>query len=146
MGELQMSNDEREAFLADVHVGVMSIERDNGPPLTVPVWYDYRPGGDLWLLTDGRSLKGRLLAAAGRFSLCAQDEGQPYRYVSVEGASAIDPSDIESDLRPMARRYLGDEFGDLYTDNVGHGDEPIKVTMTPQRWFTVDYGKMSSAG
>ncbi len=142
MGELQMSSVEREAFLADVHVGVMSIERNDGPPLTVPVWYDYQPGGDLWLLTDGRSLKGRLLAAAGRFSLCAQEEGQPYRYVSVEGSSEITTSDVESDLRPMARRYLGDEFGDLYTDNVDHGNEPIKVTMSPQRWFTVDYGKM----
>ena len=71
---LSMTVEERERFLADVHVGVLSVERPDGPPLTVPIWYDYRPGGDLWVLTTADSHKGRLLQQAGRFSLCVQDE------------------------------------------------------------------------
>ncbi|HAS08990.1 MAG TPA: pyridoxamine 5'-phosphate oxidase, partial [Acidimicrobiaceae bacterium] len=46
-----MTVEEREQFLADVHVGVLAVERPDGPPLAVPVWYDYRPGGELWVLT-----------------------------------------------------------------------------------------------
>ena len=142
MGELSMSVEEREAFLTDLHVGMIGIERAEGPPLTVPVWYGYEPGGEVWVLTDGESLKGRLLERARRFSLCAQTETVPYSYVSVEGTATIRPSDVEADSRPMARRYLGDERGDWYTENVPHGARPIRVSMTPERWFTVDYSKM----
>ena len=46
---LAMTKQEREAFLADVHVGVISIEEAGRGPLTVPIWYDYQPGGELWL-------------------------------------------------------------------------------------------------
>lgn len=142
MSGLSMSQAEREAFLADLHVGVLSVEREDGPPLTVPIWYGYEPGGEVWVLTDATSLKGRLLRQAGRFSLCAQDESVPYAYVSVEGPATVSPADVEAHHRPMARRYLGTEQGDWYTDNVPHGEQPIRVAMTPERWFSVDYSKM----
>jgi PPOX class probable F420-dependent enzyme len=142
MAELSMSVEEREGFLAGLHVGVLSVERADGPPLTVPVWYGYEPGGEVWFLTDGESLKGRLIERAQRFSLCAQDETPPYAYVSVEGPATIEPSDVELHHRPVARRYLGDELGDWYTDNVPHGTRPVRVSMRPERWFSVDYSKM----
>ena len=41
---LAMSEHERQEFLAGVHIGVISIERADGPPLTVPIWYGYDPG------------------------------------------------------------------------------------------------------
>ncbi len=83
---LAMTEQERERYLAGLHVGVISIERADGPPLTVPVWYRYEPGGLLWVITSAESVKGKLLQAAGRFSLCAQTEEPPfYKYVSVEG-------------------------------------------------------------
>lgn len=145
MGQLAMTVEEREAFLAGLHVGVIGIERPDGPPLTVPIWYSYEPGGEVVVLTDGESLKGRLLERAGRFSLCAQSEELPYRYVSVEGPASSRPSDLEADSRPMARRYMGEELGDWYTDNVPHGERPLRVTMRPERWFTVDYAKTGSA-
>ena len=140
---LSMTVEEREKFLADVHVGVISIERPDGPPLTVPIWYDYHPGGDLWILTTAESQKGRLLQAAGRFSLCVQDETPPfYRYVSVEGhVTSVRAADVENDSRPMAHRYFGAEMGDSYVDSVD--DQALKFTMRPNRWWTVDYSKLS---
>ncbi len=83
---LIMTKQEREAFLADVHVGIISISEAGRGPLTVPVWYAYDAGGDLRIMTGRESRKGRLLARAGRFSLCVQTESPPYKYVSVEGA------------------------------------------------------------
>jgi nitroimidazol reductase NimA-like FMN-containing flavoprotein (pyridoxamine 5'-phosphate oxidase superfamily) len=79
-----MTKQEREAFLADVHIGVISIAEEGRGPLTVPIWYAYDPGGDLHIITGRESRKGRLLARAGRFSLCVQTETSPYKYVSVE--------------------------------------------------------------
>jgi len=142
---LAMTKDEREAFLADLHVGVISIGEPGRGPLTVPIWYAYEPGGELWVVTDRDSRKGRLLAGAGRVSLCAQSEAPPYRYVSVEGPIvAIEPADRERHARPMARRYLGAELGDRYVEATAGGREAggsVVVRVRPERWLTVDYRK-----
>lgn len=141
---LKMTKPEREAFLADLHVGVIAIaEKDRGP-LTAPIWYGYEPGGELWILTERGSRKGRLLQEAGRFSLVAQTETPPYKYVSVEGPiTSIEKPDLERDERPMAHRYLGQKLGDGYIEATrGDGDvDNILVKMRPQRWLTTDYSK-----
>ena len=142
---LTMTTHEREMFLADVHVGVISIAENGRGPLTVPVWYAYESGGELRLITGRTSRKGRLLERAGRFSLCAQNESPPYRYVSVEGPIVgMAPLDMERDLRAMAQRYLGVTGGDRYMDSVR--DDPsyadsVVVRMRPERWLTADYSK-----
>jgi PPOX class probable F420-dependent enzyme len=142
MRALAMTVEEREAFLAGPHVGVLAVARADGPPLAVPIWYGYEPGGDVWMLTDEDSLKGRLLRAAGRASLCAQSEKAPaYAYVSVEGPVTFAPSDRERHARPLAHRYLGRELGDRYFAST-EGTEPALVTLRPERWFTVDYAKL----
>ncbi|HEY1269287.1 MAG TPA: pyridoxamine 5'-phosphate oxidase family protein [Candidatus Binatia bacterium] len=140
---LVMSKQEREKFLADVHIGVISIAEEGRGPLTVPVWYDYQPGGDLRIATGRSSRKGKLLARAGRFSLLAQVETWPYKYVSVEGRIvSIEQADIERDMRPVARRYLGKEGGDGFIEQMRGllGDNAI-FRMRPERWLTTDYSK-----
>jgi len=82
-----MTKEEREAFLADVHVAVISVAEHGHGPLVVPIWYSYEPGGEVRIITGRTSRKGKLLERAGRFSLCVQTETLPYKYVSVEGRS-----------------------------------------------------------
>jgi nitroimidazol reductase NimA-like FMN-containing flavoprotein (pyridoxamine 5'-phosphate oxidase superfamily) len=140
---LAMTKQEREAFLADVHVGVISIPEPGRGPLTVPVWYAYDPGGELRVVTARTSRKGQLLARSGRFSLCAQTETAPYKYVSVEGPIvAIEDAHLERDLCALARRYLGPQMGDRYVERTAaeHGDN-VLVRMRPERWLTVDFAK-----
>lgn len=143
---LKMSVAERDAFLADLHVGVISIERADAAPLAVPIWYDYDPSVGVWVITGADSEKGRALRAAGRYSLCAQVETPPaYQYVSVEGPIVeTRPSDRERDTRAMAHRYFGQELGDMYVDSQP-GEESLVFTMRPERWRTVDYGKLGGA-
>ena len=142
MGALNMTRDERESFLADVHVGVLAVERSDGPPLAAPVWYRYSPGGAVEVLTERSSIKGRLLGAAGRASICAQREELPYSYVSVEGPVEIVEATLE-DRIAMAVRYLGDTAGRAYTEQTLAVDD-ILVRLTPERWFTVDYAKLEN--
>jgi nitroimidazol reductase NimA-like FMN-containing flavoprotein (pyridoxamine 5'-phosphate oxidase superfamily) len=140
---LAMTKQERERFLADLHVGIIGIPEEGRGPLSVPVWYAYDPGGELRVVTSKASRKGQLLGRVRRFSLCAQTETPPYRYVSVEGPIvAIEASDVERDLRPLARRYLGAVAGDAYvaTTREEHADN-VLVRMRPERWLTVDFGK-----
>jgi len=142
-----MTRPEREGFLADLHVGIISIPEDGRGPLTVPVWYAYEPGRELRLVTGRTSRKGRLLERAGRFSLCVHTEIPPYKYVSIEGPIiAIDTADLERDLRPLAHRYLGVETGEAYlaTTREEHLDN-VLVRMRPERWRTVDYAKMGAS-
>jgi len=136
-----MTRAERESFLADVHVGVVSIPRPDAAPLTLPIWYDYRAGDRAWIITGRTSAKGKLLDVGTPITLCAQSESLPYKYVSVTArVAAIEPADAEKDLRPMARRYLGDELGDAYTEESGVEGQ-VRVALEPLKWQSEDYAK-----
>ncbi len=150
MAITSMTRAEREAFLADVHVGVLGLADTGCGPLTLPIWYDYEPGGELRFITGRDSRKGRLLVAGARVSLCAQSETPPYKYVSVEGAVArVEDADLERDVRSMARRYLGREGGDGYVEYVrtAHPDQDdVIVRVRIERWLTMDFAKEFGAG
>jgi nitroimidazol reductase NimA-like FMN-containing flavoprotein (pyridoxamine 5'-phosphate oxidase superfamily) len=138
-----MTKQEREAFLADLHVGIISIPEGGRGPLTVPIWYLYEPGGELRVVTGRASRKARLLQSGGRFSVCVQTETLPYKYVSVEGSVVgIEPADLERDRRPLAHRYLGVQGGDRYVEQTrSEYADSVVVRMLPERWLTVDYAK-----
>ena len=136
-----MSMDEKQAFLADLHVGVIGLNDPGAGPLTVPIWYDYTPGGELWVITGRDSRKGKLLATGTRVSLAAQTETAPYVYVSVEGpVTAIEPTDADT-LLAMAVRYLGEEQGRAYAAS-SPLEGQVTVKINPERWLAVDYSKM----
>jgi len=135
-----MSRAEREEFLAEVHVGVLTVVADEGRgPLATPVWYSYQPGGQLSVNTGSSSNKTRAITAAGRFSLCAQDEAPPYKYVTVEGPAVIEPADL-ADRTAIARRYLGPERGDAWIAANPDVDD-VMIRMTPEHWQSADFGK-----
>jgi PPOX class probable F420-dependent enzyme len=138
---LTMSREEREQFLAGVHVGVISVASvDGGGPLAVPVWYSYQPGGTVNVITGDSTRKAAAIRAAGRFSLCAQDENPPYRYVSVEGPTSTE--EVSHDERlDLARRYLGLEGGDAYVSANPTGGQVV-FRMMPERWLSADYSKV----
>ncbi len=137
---VSMDHAEREAFLAGVHVGVLAVVAGEGRgPLATPVWYNYSPGGLVSVTTGGTSRKARAIAAAGRFSLCAQDEKPPYRYVTVEGPAVIQPAELTERIA-IARRYLGAEGGDAFIAANPDVDD-VMILMTPEHWQTADFSK-----
>ena len=145
---LTMTRAEREAFLAGVHVGILSVADPGHGPLTVPVWYSYAPGSTIDIVTGGTSRKARCLRAAGRFSLCVQTEEAPYRYVSVEGPISATRSSVTADeRRALAYRYLGPEFGDLYlAATEGDAGASVLFSLSPERWLSTDYAKQFGGG
>ena len=136
---LAMSIEEREQFLSDLHVGLISIPRSARGPLTVPIWYDYEPGGAPWMITELNSLKGRYLQKCDRISLCVQNESLPYKYVTVEGPFEYRKSDKDQ-LLAMATRYLGEEQGALYASSPP-SEHSIVVTIKPDQWLSTDYSR-----
>ncbi|NUO99966.1 MAG: pyridoxamine 5'-phosphate oxidase family protein [Nonomuraea sp.] len=133
---------EQEAFLSEPHIASLAVDAGSGrAPLTVPVWYDYSPGGELRFLTDSESRKARLVAKAGRFSMLVQRASPTYRYVSVEGPVVrSDPTTIE-ELTRIAARYLPPEAVSGYVQG---SDLHVLVTfrMRPERWLSADLGSL----
>lgn len=138
-----MTKDEREAFLADLHVGVFSAVVDGeSVPLTAPIWYSYEPGGTVNVIIGPDSQKARALATAKAFSLCAQTEQAPYAYVTVDGP-VVETGPASFDERAaIAVRYLGEELATGYLAATGgEQSDSIVVRMRPERWRTTDYAK-----
>lgn len=138
-----MTKSEREAFLAGVHVAVISVAEDGRGPLTMPVWYAYEPGGTVRFTTGRESRKASLLRSAGRIGFCIQTEDPPYRYVSIEGPIDCRDVDYRADVQAIAERYLGEAGARRYLANSGPDRQSANMTvvLTPDRWLTVDYGK-----
>ncbi|EID55002.1 pyridoxamine 5'-phosphate oxidase family protein [Saccharomonospora xinjiangensis] len=138
-----MTEAEREAFLADRHVGVLAVSRDGRAPLAVPIWYGYEPGGDVLLWMDRDSMKDRAIRKAGRVSLVAQFEQFPYAYVSVEGpVVANDEPPTREEALAIAGRYLPQADAQAFVEaNLRSDGSSILVRMRPERWLSQDQSK-----
>ncbi|WP_437097664.1 pyridoxamine 5'-phosphate oxidase [Streptomyces flavidovirens] len=119
---------------------------DPAAPLLVPVWYAYEPGGEVVVQTGRETLKARLIGAAGRFSICVQDERPPYRYVSVSGpvVRVTDPVD-PAGRAAMTHRYLppGEAAAYLRATEAQLTDD-ITFHMRPERWRTADFSSFAA--
>jgi PPOX class probable F420-dependent enzyme len=136
----KMTTTEREEFLADKHVAVLSVAATDGrPPASVPIWYDYTPGGDIRFMTGAASRKAGLIDRAGAVSLVVQREEVPYQYVTIEG-TVVDtitspPADVQE---AIAIRYLGEEGGRAFLKSM-EGVEEVLYVVRPERWLTADF-------
>jgi nitroimidazol reductase NimA-like FMN-containing flavoprotein (pyridoxamine 5'-phosphate oxidase superfamily) len=139
---MALSVEEREQFLAEPHIGALSVvERPDRAPLTVPIWYQYRPGGELWVLTPPGARKTRAIDAAGRFSLLVQRNEPTVRYVSVEGPVVRTGAGSEERSREMAARYMApDRVADYLEYERAQIGELIAVHMRPEHWLSADLG------
>jgi PPOX class probable F420-dependent enzyme len=134
-----MTDADRDAFLLERRIGVLAIGREGRGPLLAPIWYQYVPGEGFEICMGGSTAKARRLRAEGRASICVQDEGRPYRYVTVEGEVTVEPLGGPDASRPvieaMASRYLGAKAGSAYAAAFSTPDEVV-VRLRPDRWRT----------
>lgn len=142
-----MSAAEREQFLAEPHVGVLTLADGEHGPLATPVWYIYERGGNIVFSTRKETRKARRLELGKRVSFVVQLEGDIAngklpKYVSVEGPVVkLEPADLDRDLRPIVHRYLGQAVGDGYLAAT-RGDkatDELVVHVRPERWFSRDF-------
>ena len=141
-----LTEQEREAFLADHHVATLSVASDSDrPPLTVPVWYHYQPGGNLTFFTGAqgrKARKARLIEKAGALSMSVQHEEPPYKYVTVEGTVVrTDRPPSAEQMLAIVRRYLPEEMAEGFAQaELGRADsELVLYTVRPDRWLTFDF-------
>lgn len=131
---------ERQQFLEAKHVGVLSVAADDGrPPASVPIWYDYAPGGNIRVNTGASSRKAKLIERAGVVTLVVQREELPYQYVVVEGTVVDTTKPAPLAVREeIAIRYLGEEGGRAFVSSMDN-EESVLFTVRPDRWITADF-------
>ncbi|MEH3140073.1 MAG: pyridoxamine 5'-phosphate oxidase family protein [Mycobacterium kyogaense] len=133
------SDEERQQFLTDLHVGVLSVATsDSRPPASVPIWYDY-VDGIIRITTGASSRKARLIREAGAVTLVVQREEPPYQYVTVEGTvvDTVDPTPRDV-AETIAIRYLGDEGGRAFATSM-EDTHSVLFLIRPDRWITADF-------
>ncbi|MEU1023246.1 pyridoxamine 5'-phosphate oxidase family protein [Streptomyces sp. NPDC005904] len=141
---MPLSVEEREQFLAEPHIGALAVAaRDGRAPLTLPIWYQYTPGGELWVMTGRHSKKGRLIEAAGRFSLMVDRLEPTVRYVSVEGPVVRSEDATLERLREISARYLAADKVEEYVEFASrdHGEQAVYY-LRPEHWYSSDLGSV----
>jgi hypothetical protein len=140
-----MTPSEREAFLAEPRVAVLSVAGAGGrPPHSTPTFYAYEPGGDVRFFTntEGRSAsKVALIADAGAVTLTVQQDAFPYRYVSVECRVAETGRPDADQVRTIASRYLPPDAaeGMARAETGDPGSTIVLYTARPERWLTAAF-------
>lgn len=139
---MTLSTREREQFLAEPHIGALSVvEGPDRAPLTVPIWYQYTPGGELWVRTGRDSRKARAIRSAGRFSLMVQRTEPTVRYVSVEGPVVRTAPDSRELSWEMAARYLPEDKVAAFVEyDRTRLPEHFVVYLRPEHWVSSDLG------
>ena len=141
----RMTRAEREAFLAEARVAVLSVAGADGrPPHSTPTFYAYAPGGDVTFFTSTQGRTARkvaLIAAAGAVTLTVQEPEFPYRYVSAEcrivGTGRPDAAQVHA----IASRYLPPDaaVGMAQEETAGPDATITLFTARPERWLTADF-------
>lgn len=141
-----MTRPEREAFLAEPRVAVLSVARSGGrPPLSAPSFYAYEAGGDLSFFTgtQGRTArKVEFIERTGRVTLTVQHPEPPYRYVTVEGSVVrADRPPSSEQVLAIARRYMPEEHAQGLAASERENPESTIVvyTVRPDRWQSMDF-------
>lgn len=138
---MALSIHDREQFLAEPHIAALSVSAgaDRGP-LSVPIWYQYTPGTEPWILTERSSRKVGLIEAVGYFTLMVEQVSPRIRYVSVSGRVARTVLGTDEMTREMAERYLPPDRVQAYLDYAADFDEQIAIYLRPEHWLSADLG------
>ena len=141
----RMTRTEREAFLAEPRVAVLSVAGADGrPPHSTPTFYAYQPGGDVTFFTSTQRRTARkvaLIAEAGAVTLTVQEPAFPFRYATVECRVVATGPPTAADVRAIASRYLPPDAADgMAQAETGDPDSTIVLyTARPERWLTADF-------
>ena len=131
-----MTEDEREAFLSETRLGMLTMLNEQSEPLAVPVWFEW-DGSAVRMFSFKRAPKVRRLRANPRASLLVVNHiGESEAWVAFDGDVAI------SDAGAMAlAERLAPQYWDLH--DAGHAKELAdwrqhasrfcRLTLTPLR-------------
>lgn len=143
-----LTSAEQQDFLAQPHVGVLSVDGGGErPPHTVPVWYTYSPGGNITFFTgtQGQTAhKTTLLERAGKLSFNVQLPRYPYKFVTAEcTVVSADRQPTVEDVFAITSRYLPEDVarGVAEGEVANPAGTFVLFTARPDRWLSFYAGE-----
>jgi PPOX class probable F420-dependent enzyme len=145
--ENALTEDERDAFLADKRVGRLATQRADGWPHVTPIWYLWEEGR--FLLTLGNSRRHlRNMGADPHVTLCVDDDprvtdtSKAPRAVVCFGLAALveDEQAVRAETGRILGRYMEGASGPEF-EEVAWFEGRTLVEITPVRWLAWDQGK-----
>ena len=101
----QMSDADREAFLAVNRYGILSTLRRDGSPIAIPVWFDW-DGRSVRMFTNAGSPKLRRLATDARASVLVTNHiDEKEKWVAFDGTVAVSDDGGLELAEKLAQRY-----------------------------------------
>jgi PPOX class probable F420-dependent enzyme len=131
-----MTDEEREAFLREANIAVLSTVDARGKPHAAPVWYLYEDGVFRISTGDG-SQKHRNVLANPNISLVIDQRALPYYAVMVQGTADIGPAFSDEDSLRLAVRYLGETLGVRYAERAD-AEASVSLTIRPRKVIVYD--------
>jgi PPOX class probable F420-dependent enzyme len=100
-----MPGTDRDAFLQETRIGILTTMAADGAPVSVPVWYQW-DGATARVFSSKTSAKIRRLARDPRASLLVTNAvGEPEFWVAIDGTMAIRPDGAIKLAERLAERY-----------------------------------------
>ncbi len=128
-----MNEKEREEFLKEPNVAVLSTVGPGGRAHAAPIWYLYEDG--VLIMSTGRgSQKHRNVEAQPEITLVVDRRSLPYYAVMAQGRAEIGPRLADGDRLKMAVRYLGEELGRAYIARV-QGEDSVTIRLRPRKFI-----------
>ena len=101
----QMSEPDRDAFLAVNRYGILSTLRRDGSPIAIPVWFDW-DGSSVRMFTNSGSPKLRRLANDARASVLVTNHiDEKEKWVAFDGTVAVSDEGGFDLAEKLAQRY-----------------------------------------
>jgi PPOX class probable F420-dependent enzyme len=142
--ENALTDEERNAFLAEKRIGRLATQRADGWPHVTPIWYVWEDGR--FFLTLGKSRRHlRNIAANRHVTMCVDDDPRmtdltkaPRSVVCFGLATLVeDEQAVREATRKVEDRYLGG----AELDELLWFEGRTVVEIEPVRWLAWDQGK-----
>lgn len=132
-----MSEQAVREFLEGKHVGILGVNRRQGGPQLVPVWYAYEDGC-IWIPTELKVAKVSNIARDPQVSFCVDDKEPPHKGLVMYCDAEIITEGIFERRRKIMSRYIGEEEG----AKLANEPRPLGMALLrlqPHRTYSYDY-------
>lgn len=136
---MTMSHSEIDEFLRGKRIAVIGTIRKDGSSHLTSMWYGY-DGQSITFNIGKDSVKAINVRRDNRVSIMFDQDTEPYKGVRVDGTAVLEPGNVIEEYAVIAGRYMGEEAGRKYAVE-GDDGNGIILRVTPQRYYSWDYGK-----
>jgi hypothetical protein len=137
-GDLSLLEDPvAQELLGSQHLARLAYMWKDGTPRVVPVWFHW-DGSELVIAGPPTAPKMKALPQNSKVAVTIDRESWPYHALFVRGTASTSITDgAPKEYAAAARRYMGEEAGDAWVDNINKmSPKSARIAIRPE-WVAV---------